>query len=55
MSKLKRRIIIVFVIAIVALTFVAKPYASEISPSSFGDEIGRALYNEIVGNTEEGK
>ena len=53
MTKLKRKITIVFVVVLLALLFLAKPYASEIASGEWASDLGHSMYDTLSNGPEE--
>ena len=48
MSKLSRKLTIIFVVVLLAILFVARPFASELSEKQLGEQMGDALYEQLT-------
>lgn len=55
MSKITRRLTILFVVVLLAVLFIAKPFASELSSEEFGRQMGHSIYTTLTGENEAGK
>ena len=53
MKKVTRKLTIIFVIALLALLFIARPFASEIQTGEMGQEMGQDIYNALSGTADE--
>lgn len=48
MRKLKRRLTIAFIVILLALITIAKPFASELSPDQLGRQMGQSMYDNLI-------
>jgi len=55
MKKVTRRLTILFVIALLALLFIARPFASEINTGEMGQQMGESIYDVLTGTSEDGE
>lgn len=53
MTKLKRKLTVAFVIVLLALLFMAKPFAAELASGEWASEIGHSMYDTLSNGPAE--
>lgn len=53
MTKLKRKLTIAFVIVLLALLFMARPFASELVNGEWASDLGHSVYDTLSNGPEE--
>lgn len=53
MNKISKYLTIIFVVVLLAVLFLAKPFASELTDEQLGRQMGDAIYEQLTNIEEE--